>query len=329
MLKSALIGWVVCAVGQGYQSSSCSGLGAEGYLLPSHAGWPGCNIQALRSYPASPQKRPVTSNPFFPSLLPLKLCLGIYQSLTCITLTHINPEQETWAPLEVLPFWDMKELCRAASIGFTPSFSSQPDFDPCCGASEERGWARLGVGVTGLWGVSNSYNSYFCEKVEGEGEDTPQPSDQVRKAPDVSPGTQLWSRQELCRSGSGLTLNNSSVKRRWALALAISGVIAKIKGNITSFNPKPVARIPIFPLLCLSHFPLIACNPFTSKKTLEDDDLRLPSSKCIFFCSVSFLSFQLFLIVFPEPVRNLITSLCRTRLCSFFDVTTCFSRSES
>lgn len=104
-------------------------------------------------------------------LLPLKLCLGIYQSLTCITLTLI-PSKKLELPWEsFLPgTWRSSAGQR---MGFTPSFSSQPDFDPCCGASEEQGWARLGVSVTGLWGVSDSYNSYFCEKVEGEGEDTP------------------------------------------------------------------------------------------------------------------------------------------------------------
>lgn len=88
-------------------------------------------------------------------------------------------------------------------MGFPPSFSSQHDFEPCYGASEGWGWGRLGDGDTGLWGISDSYNSHFCEKVEGEREDTPQPSDQARKAPDVSPETQLWSRQKPCRSGSG------------------------------------------------------------------------------------------------------------------------------
>lgn len=45
-------------------------------------------------------------------------------------------------------------------------------------------------------------------------------------------------------------------------------------------------------------------------------DFLLPKS--VFFCSVSFLSFQLFLIIFPEPLRDLITSLYRSYLHSFF-----------
>lgn len=57
-----------------------------------------------------------------------------------------------------------------------------------------------------------------------------------------------------------------------------------------------------------------------------DSDFLL--SKRIFFCSVSFLSFQLFLIVFSELVGNLIISLGRTCSHSFFDVTTSFSRSD-
>lgn len=36
-------------------------------------------------------------------LLPLKLYLGIDRSLNCITLIHIKPQQETGAPLGVLP----------------------------------------------------------------------------------------------------------------------------------------------------------------------------------------------------------------------------------
>lgn len=64
------------------------------------------------------------------------------------------------------------------------------------------------------------------------------------------------------------------------------GVIMKIKGNIISFNPKPVARVVIFLLLCLFHFPLVACSPFTSVKILKDDDLTQTSFRLSVFSFV-------------------------------------------
>lgn len=58
--------------------------------------------------------------------------------------------------------------------------------------------SRLGPMEEGLWDISDSYKSSFCEKVEGEG--TLQPSDEGRKALHRSPENQLWSRLGPCRS---------------------------------------------------------------------------------------------------------------------------------
>lgn len=50
---------------------------------------------------------------------------------------------------------------------FSTCFSSQYGFDPCEGV-REGARSRLGSVEEGLWEISDSYKSYFCEKVAGE-----------------------------------------------------------------------------------------------------------------------------------------------------------------
>lgn len=153
-------------------------------------------------------------------------------------------------------------------MGFSSRFSSQHVFDPYYRASKEAARSRLGSVEKGLWQISDSSDSHFCEK---EGEVTTQPIDQRQKAMCLSPETQLWSMLDTCQSGWPWMTH--LYKGHKLLPLLLKGVIVKIKGNTMSLNPKPTARVIIFLWLCLFPFPLIARSPFTSMKILKDNDL--------------------------------------------------------
>lgn len=163
-------------------------------------------------------------------------------------------------------------------MGFS-RFLSQHSFDPCYGASKGRSQEQARTRGGGTVGYIRFIQVFLLWE-----EETLQPSDEGRKALHRSPENQLWSRLGPCQSRWPRTTH--LWKGHELLPLLPKGVIMKIKGNIISFNAKPAARVVIFLLLCLFHFPLVARHPFTSVKILKDDDLTQTSFRLSVFSFV-------------------------------------------
>lgn len=138
--------------------------------------------------------------------------------------------------------------------------------------------SRLGPVEEGLWDISDSYKSSFCEKRR--------PCSPVMRGEKPCTGVQRTSYGPGWAPASLVDLEQLTCEKDTSSCLCSLRELLWRSKEILSFNAKPAARVVIFLLLCLFHFPLVARHPFTSVKILKDDDLTQTSFRLSVFSFV-------------------------------------------